>query len=1081
MLKDVANCQKADSDMYPSIKKRKDQTCPMAPDADARSISSEGASRASGEAQAVSSKVIDRLLAVTVFVLVMILYMLTLAPTIVAGDAGELVTAATEFGVAHPPGYPLWCLLVGTWMRLFSAHADPAGLANVFSAICGALTCAIVYVIGRRAGAGQLASFGGALLLGASRELWAQSVIAEVYSLNAVLFALGILCLVTWDQCRNTRWLILFSFVLGIGLANHHTIGILGPIGLAWVLTRQWRVILRPGLVLGSVVAFAVPLSLYLYLPLRALADPYMNWGAPKDVSSVWSHISRAQYKSNYEPASRNLLNFVFQVQAYGRFFVHQFSPLVGLLLLGIVPWFIVRRRKAVWLYLFIMALVVLVFFGYTLNTKPERQEMVANQVFFIPVYLIVALLAMGPMDEAIRFIRTRAAYGKTFWLNRAIIGCVALLPVGLALAHNYPVNDYSRYYFAQDHARNIFVTMEDNAVIFPSGDHNTFPLVYYHQVEKVRPDVTIADKYGYIEARDFPDLSRQLENRREQRDGTIQADASVGDKPDVDVQPADRLPRGIVIDWLLRNTDRPLYFTVKTSLPDIPNVTQVQTGILYRVAKRPPPPSHRPDAIWRKYRYRNLDEGFTQPPDYGAMNIVSDYHFFRGCQLLQEGDEAQAVVEMGRACGLAWGIKEVYNNAASALAEAGLLVKASELYREALRLDEQYVNALWNQARTAGYLGNYQEASARFRKLQEITPKDFRVPGELGFLYLRRLGQTKEAIDAFRRSLALNAKQPQIHQALRALARSQAPELFPPVLQSTVTELEFGQVVLGQTRNRIVQLENVSSGDLKITDIRSDCGCVSASAKVRQVPEGGSVALKISIHEKRKLGPQDRVVTVETESGPPVKIQVRADIVGAYTVLPEAINIKDMLPGERAERTVRVVARDGSPTTIESIDHDIDGLRIIQEADPVAVAHDLRVVFAAGKKAGRVEGDIHIRFGDSPQERVVLPVSIEIEKVLTIKPRSLFLKNIERTSEVIRAVKVSIPRGWRAPIVKVTPSAPWIQAIELPDEIQDGTELKISLDTQTMPETFNGTLSVETNHASLPTIVIPIYGFMND
>ena len=46
----------------------------------------------------------------------------------------------------------------------------------------------------------------------------------------------------------------------------------------------------------------------------------------------------------------------------------------------------------------------------------------------------------------------------------------------------------------------NMLATMKQNSVIFPSGDHNTFPLIYLLRVKGYRPDITLADKYGYVE-----------------------------------------------------------------------------------------------------------------------------------------------------------------------------------------------------------------------------------------------------------------------------------------------------------------------------------------------------------------------------------------------------------------------------------------------------------------------------------------------------------------------------------------------------------------------------------------------------
>ena len=49
--------------------------------------------------------------AVVPFVFCFLLYLATLAPTVTFEDSGELITAAYGLGVAHPPGYPIFCIV----------------------------------------------------------------------------------------------------------------------------------------------------------------------------------------------------------------------------------------------------------------------------------------------------------------------------------------------------------------------------------------------------------------------------------------------------------------------------------------------------------------------------------------------------------------------------------------------------------------------------------------------------------------------------------------------------------------------------------------------------------------------------------------------------------------------------------------------------------------------------------------------------------------------------------------------------------------------------------------------------------
>ena len=80
--------------------------------------------------------------ALFVFVESLVIYWLTLAPTVTFVDSGELIAAAATGGVAHPPGFPLYLLLAK------AATLIPAGSIatriHMFSAVCAALASAVM-------------------------------------------------------------------------------------------------------------------------------------------------------------------------------------------------------------------------------------------------------------------------------------------------------------------------------------------------------------------------------------------------------------------------------------------------------------------------------------------------------------------------------------------------------------------------------------------------------------------------------------------------------------------------------------------------------------------------------------------------------------------------------------------------------------------------------------------------------------------------------------------------------------------------------------------------------------------------
>ena len=76
-----------------------------------------------------------------VFAISLLLYLITLAPSVDFIDAGELAAVAHTWGIAHPTGYPLFSLLAALWALL------PIGSGilrlNVFAAALSAAGAAV--------------------------------------------------------------------------------------------------------------------------------------------------------------------------------------------------------------------------------------------------------------------------------------------------------------------------------------------------------------------------------------------------------------------------------------------------------------------------------------------------------------------------------------------------------------------------------------------------------------------------------------------------------------------------------------------------------------------------------------------------------------------------------------------------------------------------------------------------------------------------------------------------------------------------------------------------------------------------
>ncbi|PYK16703.1 MAG: hypothetical protein DME55_11785, partial [Verrucomicrobia bacterium] len=88
---------------------------------------------------------VQLLCAGTVFLVALLLYSRTLAPTVTPTDSGELIVVARGLGIAHPPGVPLWIILAH--LASLVPFGNVAQRINLSSALFAALACAMLTLV----------------------------------------------------------------------------------------------------------------------------------------------------------------------------------------------------------------------------------------------------------------------------------------------------------------------------------------------------------------------------------------------------------------------------------------------------------------------------------------------------------------------------------------------------------------------------------------------------------------------------------------------------------------------------------------------------------------------------------------------------------------------------------------------------------------------------------------------------------------------------------------------------------------------------------------------------------------------
>jgi len=398
-----------------------------------------------------------------------ILYLTSLAPTVHVHDAGELTAAAWTLGLAHPPGAPLYMLLCKVFMTLVP-YGHIAWRANLLSALFAVALFLLLTLWAGKRGIGPLGSIAVGGIAALSPTLWSQALMAEVYTLEALLLAAVLISLDLESRPEIT------ALLWGLLLSCHIGPAPLTPIVLFLLVwpARGWKNRLR--LLVRVTIACCLPLLLYAYIPIRASADPAINWGRPKSLQEFWWYLSNANVRARSFSLSPTA--YFTRALEYGTILLRNvhFALLVAIVGLFRSP----RYRMKILASAVILsdaAFVVL------LDSAPLESE-----AYGIPAILALAFLTGLGLETMARRIPTQKA-------------AIALVLGTLILVswRTHDSCDYSRSFVVRDTVESILDQVPRGSVLFTQEDNTTFPLAYLTAVEGARPDLEIYDRAGNL------------------------------------------------------------------------------------------------------------------------------------------------------------------------------------------------------------------------------------------------------------------------------------------------------------------------------------------------------------------------------------------------------------------------------------------------------------------------------------------------------------------------------------------------------------------------------------------------------
>jgi hypothetical protein len=446
-------------------------------------------------------------------IFVFIVYLLTIAPSVIQIDSGELAAVQTTLGIAHPSGYPLYTM-IGYLFSLLPLPFTKIFQLNLLAAIyCSSAVSVFAFTIKytldnwtsfakqvkpetekskkkkkEKIAEENVETFSepskiisaifGSLVLAFSRTFWFQSTSVEVYSLHVLLISIIILFLlkafIISEKENKTKIWFYFAVVLALGFTNHMTTLLILP-GVAYLYFLRYKLskasVKRIVLMIGIFIPVLV--VIYAYLPISAAQKPTLNWGNPIDIERILRHVSGKQYQvwlfSSTEAAEKQLVYFFKSLPG-------EFSFILILSVIGMIVSLFKARRLFFFLLITFLSTVL-----YSINYDINDID-----AYFLLAYFVLAFFAAL---SAFNILNQKN-------ISQKISSLILTVFLIILFYLNFGKVNQSAVYTFEDYTKELIGSVPENSIILSyQWDYWLSATYYYQFVENYRRDVTIIDK----------------------------------------------------------------------------------------------------------------------------------------------------------------------------------------------------------------------------------------------------------------------------------------------------------------------------------------------------------------------------------------------------------------------------------------------------------------------------------------------------------------------------------------------------------------------------------------------------------
>ncbi len=464
-----------------------------------------------------------KLTALLIFILTISFYIYTLLPSLAWGDGTKLQSEAVSgesFVLAEmpleefsPDPYPFAKVGVAAWdhpLYIVTGHllvealpfVDSLWLVNLVSAIFGAASVALVFLITYLYTQSLWASSYASLSLAVSHTFWWHSSTPEVYTLFVFLLLVGYYFFEQFERTGKQSFLLYGAFFLGLAASTHVLAFLAIPaLGLYYLLSRKYHYFQISQLkkLLTPALGFLAGFSLYIIQFIRLTRNIPLN--------EIMGPVVGSTFLSQLGTLSPILLGE--SVLSYLFFLTVQFGP-VGIVL-GLLGVREVYNDEDLSLRKIISFFIIFFLFGIFYRVTDQFTFFIASYIFWVILmgigskyalrllpsnrrYLLPSILALLLIATPF-FYNALPRLAEANGINDAAIK-IPEIGIGVRDGLAYYINPNKRGdTTAYDFGSQVLEKLEPNSVIIAEWYTDTdeyFIFRYFTEIQKYRTDVTV-------------------------------------------------------------------------------------------------------------------------------------------------------------------------------------------------------------------------------------------------------------------------------------------------------------------------------------------------------------------------------------------------------------------------------------------------------------------------------------------------------------------------------------------------------------------------------------------------------------